>query len=140
MASGGTIDIWRGTLNDKPTAFNAFHVYPQDLQEARDILWKLVPIWKSLVHENVLPFRSVDTSMFQLALVYDWGRNGDIMEYLESHPNVSRPKLVSVLLCFVRNRSPHHPLKLLQVAKGLQYLHSLEIVYGDLKGVGGSSP
>ena len=57
-------------LNDKPVAFKAFRIYPQDLQEAKKILWKLVPAWKRLVHENILPFRGVDTSIFQLALVY----------------------------------------------------------------------
>jgi len=136
VASGGTTDIWRGTLNDEPVAFKAFLVYPpQDLQEAKKVLWKLVPIWKRLIHENVLPFRGVDMSTFQLALVYDWGDNGNIMQYLESHPDASRAKLVNVYLCFVRDPSPHHPLKLLQVAKGLQYLHSLGIVHGGLKGV-----
>ncbi|KAF9642002.1 kinase-like protein, partial [Thelephora ganbajun] len=114
---GGTTDIWRGVWNDKPVALKAFRIYPlQDLQEAKKILWKLVPIWKRLAHENVLPFHGVDTSVFQLSLVYEWGHNGNIMQYLESHPDVSRPNL------------------LLQVAKGLQYLHSFEIVHGNLKG------
>ena len=136
VASGGTTDIWRGILNDKPVAFKAFRIYPpQDLHEAKKILWKLVPVWKRLIHENVLPFRGVDMSTFQLALVYDWGHNGNIMQYLESHPNASRAKLVTAPLCLVRDPSSHYPLKLLQVAKGLQYLHSLEIVHGDLKGV-----
>ncbi|KAF9642619.1 kinase-like protein, partial [Thelephora ganbajun] len=117
VASGGTTDIWRGAWNDKPVALKAFRIYPlQDLQEAKKILWKLVPTWKRLAHENVLPFHGVDTSMFQLALVYEWGHNGNIMQYLESHPDASRPKL------------------LLQVAEGLQYLHSFEIVHGSLKG------
>ena len=97
VASGGATDIWRGILNNKPVAFKAFRIYPpQDLQEAKKILWKLVPIWKRLAHENILPFRGVDMSIFQLALVYDWGHDGNIMQYLESHPNVSRPKLVTV--------------------------------------------
>ncbi|KAF9642025.1 kinase-like protein [Thelephora ganbajun] len=117
VASGGTTDIWRGAWNDKPVALKAFRIYPlQDLQEAKKILWKLVPIWKRLAHENVLPFHGVDTSIFQLALVYEWGHNGNITRYLESHPETSRPKL------------------LLQVAKGLQYLHSFEIIHGNLKG------
>ncbi|KAF9641929.1 kinase-like protein, partial [Thelephora ganbajun] len=119
VASGGTTDIWRGAWGDKPVALKAFRIYSlQDLQEAKKILWKLVPIWKRLAHENVLPFHGVDTSIFQLALVYEWGHNGNIMRYLESHPDASRPKLVT----------------LLQVAKGLQYLHSFEIVHGNLKG------
>ena len=140
ISSGGTTDIWRGTWNNKDVALKAFRVYPpQELQEIKRILWKQVPAWKRLVHENVLPFHGVDTSIFQLALVYDWSHNGNITQYLESHPDASRPELVSVLR-FVRNPSPDWSFKLLQVAKGLQYLHSLELVHGDLKGVSDTSP
>ena len=97
VASGGTTDTWRGSLNNNQVALKAFRIYPpQDLQEAKKTLWKFLPIWKRLIHENVLPFRGVDMSIFQLALVYDWGHNGNIMQYLESHPDVSRPKLVRV--------------------------------------------
>jgi len=106
VASGETTDIWQGSWNNNHVALKAFRIYPpQDLQEAKKILWKLVPVWKRLVHENVLPFLGVDTSIFRLALVYDWGHNGNIMQYLESHPDSSRPKLVSVLLCFVHGSS-----------------------------------
>ena len=98
VVTGGTTDIWRGTLSGKQVAFKAFRVYAlRDLQEAKKILWKLVPIWKRLIHENVLPFHGVDMSIFQLALVYDWSDNGNIVQYLESYPDVSRPKLVTVL-------------------------------------------
>ena len=136
-ASGRTTDIWRGTWNDRQVAFKAFRIYPnQDLQEAKRILWKLVPIWKRLNHENILPFHGVDTSMFQLALVYDWGHNGNITQYLESNPDASRPELVSTHPHLVlRNAFPDPRLKLLQVAKGLKYLHSLGIAHGDLKAV-----
>ncbi|KAF9646885.1 kinase-like protein [Thelephora ganbajun] len=116
LASGPT-DVWEGTWSGKPVAFKAFRIFPpEDLQETKKILWKLAPTWKRLTHENVLPFHGIDTSIFQLALVYEWGHNGNIMQYLRSHPDASRPKL------------------LLQVAKGLQYLHSLKIVHGNLKG------
>ena len=99
VASGGTTDIWRGTWNNQQVALKAFRIYPpQDLQEAKKILWKVLPIWKRLVHENVLSFHGVDMSIFQLALVYDWGHNGNITQYLESNPNASRPELVSI--CF----------------------------------------
>jgi hypothetical protein len=99
VASGGTTDIWRGAWNNQQVAFKAFRIYPpQDLQEAKKILWKLVPIWKRLTHENVLSFHGVDTSIFQLALVYGWGHKGNITQYLESNRNASRPQLVSIRL------------------------------------------
>jgi serine/threonine protein kinase len=136
VASGGTTDIWRGTWNTQQVAFKAFRIYPpQDLQEAKKILWKVVPTWKRLVHENVLPFHGIDTSTFQLALVYDWGHNGNITQYLESNPSASRPELVRIRLRFARNASSNRFHKLLQIARGLQYLHSFGIVHGDLKGV-----
>jgi len=122
-------------------ALKAFRIYPpRDLQEAKKVLWGLVPIWEGPVHGNVLPSYGVDTSIFQLALVYEWGHNGNVVQYPESHPDASRPKLVSVLLRFAHGPSPDQSLKLLQAAKGLQYIHSLEIVHGDLKGVSDASP
>lgn len=98
VASGGTTDTWRGVLDNEQVALKAFRIYtPQDLREAKKILWKSVPIWKRLNHENLLPFRGVDTTIFELALVYDWGHNKNIVQYLESHPEASRPKLVTIL-------------------------------------------
>jgi len=109
IASGGTTDIWRGTWNDQQVALKAFRlICPQDFQGAKRVLWKQVPIWKRLVHENVLPFHGVDTSIFQLALVYDWGHNGNISQYLESNPNASRSELVSIRLRSVRSAFPDH--------------------------------
>jgi len=138
VASGGTTDVWRGGWNNRQVALKAFRIYPpQDLQEAKKILWKQVPIWKRLVHENVLPFHGVDTSIFQLALVYDWGQNGNVTQYLELNPDSSRPELVSVNLPIAGAAVTDQFLKLLQVAKGLQYLHSFGIVHGDLKAVSG---
>ena len=135
-ASGRITDIWQGTWNGRQVALKAFRTHrPQDFHEAKKTLWKLVPVWKRLAHENVLPFHGVDTSIFQLALVYDWSHNGNIIQYLESNPDTSRPELVSIYLHSVRSAFPDICLKLLQVAKGLQYLHSLDIVHGDLKGV-----
>ena len=52
-------------------------------------------IWKRLSHERILPFHGVDTTNFQLALVYDWADCGNIIQYLDSNPQVSRTYLVS---------------------------------------------
>ncbi|KAF9644346.1 kinase-like protein [Thelephora ganbajun] len=117
VASGGFTDIWRGDMGGTPVAIKAFRIYPaENLKEAKEILWKRVPMWMKLSHENILPFRGVDMTLVQLALVYDWGQNSNISKYVASHPRASRPSL------------------LLDVAKGLEYLHSLDISHGDLKG------
>ena len=33
-------------------------------------------------------------TLFQLSLVYDWGNNGNITQYVAAHPRASRPSLV----------------------------------------------
>ena len=65
-----------------------------DLERNLQILWKRVPLWRKLSHENILSFRGVNMTLFQLALVYDWGQNGNISQYVASHPGASRPALV----------------------------------------------
>ena len=114
----------RGVWNNRRVAIEALRTHrPQDFEEARKALWKARPIWKRLVHENVLPFHGVDTSVFQIALVYDWGHNENIVRYLKSNPDASIPELVVVCLHPIRSAFSDLCLKLLQVAKGLQYLH-----------------
>ena len=128
-------------MNNKPAAFKIFCIHPRDLQEAKEILSELVPTWKRLIHENVLPFHGVDMSIFQLALVYDWGHNGNVIQYLKSHPNASRAKLVTVPLCFARDPSSYYPPSYYRLPKDSNiYLHSLDIVHGVLKGVSGAFP
>lgn len=122
VARGGFTDTWRGEFDDRhcrrPVAIKAFRLYPaQNLKVAKNILWKRVPVWKRLSHPNILPFRGVNTTLFQLALVYDWGQNGNITQYVLSNPDAFRPSL------------------LLDVAKGLEYLHHLGIPHGGIKGV-----
>jgi hypothetical protein len=51
-------------------------------------------MWMRLSHPNVLPFRGVNMTLFQLALVYDWSENGDIIKYTASHPDAPRMTLV----------------------------------------------
>ena len=50
------------------------------------VLWERVPMWMRLSHPNLLPFRGVNMTLFQLALTYDWAENGNIIQYTASHP------------------------------------------------------
>jgi len=42
-------------------------------------------------------------TLFQLALVYDWGENGNIVQYVKSHPEASRTRLVRVTTATVKS-------------------------------------
>lgn len=116
VASGGLTDVWKGDLGDVRVAIKAFRIYPeQNLKDAKEvsnqpnvwvpsptrglqILWKRVPVWTRLSHPNILPFRGVNMTLFQLSLVYDWGQNGNITQYVAKHPHASRLSLVRKLL------------------------------------------
>ena len=51
-------------------------------------------MYKKLIHPNIAAFRGVTTELFPLALVYEWGENGTILEYLRSHPEAQPLTLV----------------------------------------------
>lgn len=101
FATGGMTDSWRAVWGDKAVALKAFRVFKQhDLPKAKKILCEVGPIWKRLHHENVLPFYGAETKIFDLALVYEWSNNGNIMDYLKSNTDAPKSKLVIALLCF----------------------------------------
>ena len=124
--STGLMNVWRGEHGHQRVSIIAFRSYPaQSLEDAKEvrviyprknalrtgrilqILWKQVPMWMRLSHPNVLPFRGVNMTLFQLALVYDWGENGNIIEYAASHPDASRIALVRVTIFTTESKNGH---------------------------------
>ena len=57
-------------------------------------------IWRQLNHENVLPFYGVDAEEFapRLAMVLPWMSHGNMMSFLEDHPDVDRVLLATIPL------------------------------------------
>ncbi|KAJ7705082.1 kinase-like domain-containing protein, partial [Mycena olivaceomarginata] len=74
-----------------------------------------IKIWQGLRHKNVVRFIGYFFSDQYPSIVSLWMENGNIQTYLKSHPDVLK-----------------NPL-LLGIAEGLEYLHSLSVIHGDLK-------
>ena len=58
---------------------------------------KEVLTWKSLRHQNILPLLGVAASNNQFAMVSEWMTNGNISEFVRSHREANRFKLVGPL-------------------------------------------
>ena len=88
-------------------------------------------MWKRLTHPNILPLLGVTIDPPQL--VSEWMPGGDLQEYIKRDADANRLELVGVPSVVF---TPHLPIyQLSDVAKGLCYLHSCNVVHGDLKGV-----
>ncbi|KAF7343706.1 Adenylate cyclase [Mycena sanguinolenta] len=78
-------------------------------------------IWRQLSHPNLLPFFGLyhlEDTKSRLCLISPWMENGDITRYLKNDSvGVNRLTLV------------------LDIALGLEHLHSLKLVHGDLKAI-----
>ncbi|KAF9779192.1 kinase-like domain-containing protein [Thelephora terrestris] len=75
-----------------------------------------VVAWRHLRHPNILPLLGVDLKGQRLAMVSEWMDQGNINEYVKTHKEVNRLQLLN------------------DAATGLEYMHNLNMVHGDLKG------
>ncbi|KAJ6457351.1 kinase-like domain-containing protein, partial [Mycena sanguinolenta] len=75
-------------------------------------------VWKELCHPYILPFLGIEENSFPslLCMVSPWMEHGTVLKYLEQYGHRTVDKL------------------LYEIAQGLQYLHSRNIVHGDLRG------
>ena len=92
-----------------------------------------VVVWKRISHHNIVPFFGVSEAYAPLSMVSEWMPNGNVRDYVRNNPERSRLQLV----CSLETASGFGLMRvqLLDISCGLSFLHSLEIVHGDLKGV-----
>ncbi|KAJ7145876.1 kinase-like domain-containing protein, partial [Mycena epipterygia] len=113
---GGYGDIYRASYNNQPVALKHMRHFLRGSGLRRS---RLVPfVWRDLHHPNILPFIGIDWESFpsSLSMVSPWMEHGTILKYLEVHGRANVDKL------------------LFEIAQGLQYLHSRNIIHGDLRG------
>ncbi|OCH87919.1 kinase-like protein [Obba rivulosa] len=115
IGSGGFGSVWNGMHGGRSVAIKVIHSAsdPHTLQS----LHKEAVAWKYTRHSNITPFYGIYISPGEAApwLVSKLMVNGTVRSYLEKHPSRNRLELIS------------------DIVEGLQYLHMMGIVHGDLK-------
>ncbi|KAJ7728407.1 kinase-like domain-containing protein [Mycena maculata] len=122
ITGGGYADVYRALYERQPVALKRLRDYIQGV-DARTIRLKFCRealVWQNLRNPYILPLIGIDGETFSpsLCMVSPWMVNGTILAYL--HRNRTQSVNVNDLLW--------------QVAQGLQYLHSHNVVHGDLRG------
>lgn len=83
-------------------------------------------------HPNIVPFRGVALNPPQP--VSDWMGSGNIREFLREHPDANRLGLVRPSP-YSQSGGSSSIRQLCDVAEGLNYIHSRNVVHGAIKGV-----
>ncbi|KAG6820841.1 hypothetical protein H0H93_010668 [Arthromyces matolae] len=121
VSGGGFADIYRAVYRGQEVALKHLRVrQDQDSQKMRRAFGREALVWQQLKHPNVLPFLGIDSEVFpaSLCMVSPWMRHGTLLDLRATYgpTNINIEK------------------RLLEVAEGLEYLHSEGVVHGDLRG------
>ncbi|KAJ6516350.1 kinase-like domain-containing protein, partial [Mycena sanguinolenta] len=119
VAGGGFGDIWKGSIGGQTVAVKSMRQFKDDeVNVSIKTLGREALIWRQLSHPNLLPFFGMYVLEHRLCLISPWMDNGNLKEFLKNDPSgVNRVSLM------------------VDVARGLEYLHSQDVVHGDLKPV-----
>jgi len=92
------------------------HTDPEVLYAATKRLNRESQVWHLLSHPNVLPFLGICTGIGPSpALISPICDIGNVMNYIQMDVDVDRLKII------------------LEAARGLEYLHSVDVIHGDFK-------
>ncbi|KAJ7224227.1 kinase-like domain-containing protein, partial [Mycena pura] len=118
---GGTFgDIYRASYQGQDVALKRIRVFQRDQtrHKIRKRFCREALLWQRLNHPFVLPFTGIDPESFPsfLCMVSPWMRHGTILKHLAENGNANVER------------------RLFEIAQGLAYLHSQDIIHGDLRG------
>ncbi|KAJ3333640.1 hypothetical protein HDU93_008436, partial [Gonapodya sp. JEL0774] len=125
VAQGGYGEVFIGTWQSVPVAVKKLlsHALTADLkkvQQARDFMDE-VSIWHKLRHPNVILLLGAcveSPSPFMVSQFMENGQPGDVIKYLQLNANMGPVRKVELMG---------------DIAKGMSYLHSKNIIHSDLK-------
>jgi serine/threonine protein kinase len=90
-------------------------------------------VWKSLRHPNIVPLIGT-CEQFPVSLVSEWMSGGTMTAFLRDHPDRERSFLVSDDVNASGRSELCYP-QVMDTLQGLGFMHSLDVVHGDLKPV-----
>ncbi|KAF7358029.1 hypothetical protein MVEN_00850100 [Mycena venus] len=126
IGRGGFADIFLGRYKGQDIALKRLQVYQPDPKETSKFsksLLQEVLTWVHLKHIYVLPFLGLDEKTFEgypPCIVTPYMRNGTMNNFVNNRNGTLPDRRVDKLL--------------FETAHGLAYLHSQNIVHGDLRG------
>ncbi|KAG6336078.1 hypothetical protein ID866_3004 [Astraeus odoratus] len=120
MFRGGSATVYRGTIpsSGRRVAVKVLRCNLATDEESIAHVLNEIHIWSKLRHKNILPFFGISVEFeYTVSMISEWVNRGNARDYVQNTRNDPRPLL-------------------LDIAKGIQYLHTHEkpIYHGDLKG------
>ncbi|THH31341.1 hypothetical protein EUX98_g2851 [Antrodiella citrinella] len=123
---GGFADVYRAMWQSQAVAIKVMRMFSSSQAEDRDPIQSAflreIVVSRQVEHPFVQPFWGVDRVTFapRLGLISPWQPYGNINEAMDTLSRDNTPIPYNIWL--------------LQIAKGLQHLHCIGIVHGDLRG------
>ncbi|KAJ7442266.1 kinase-like domain-containing protein [Mycena latifolia] len=113
-------DIFRASYHGQDVALKRIRVFQRDSgrHKIRQRFCREALLWQRLQNPFVLPFTGIDAESFPsfLCMVSPFMRHGTILKHLAENGNANVER------------------RLFEIAQGLAYLHSQNIIHGDLRG------
>ncbi|KAF8998572.1 kinase-like domain-containing protein [Cyathus striatus] len=122
QGGGSFADIYEGIIGGTKVCLKVLRTFstPGSREKLHKEFAREALVWRQLNHPNVLPFLGANDQMFhqRFCLVSPWMENGNIMQFLERHPNHDRFKAIQ------------------EIVNGIRYLHELDppVTHKDIKG------
>ncbi|KAF7336040.1 Kinase-like protein [Mycena sanguinolenta] len=119
--AGSFGDVYRASYQGRMVALKRIRTFTEDstrtLKHTR-LFCKEALVWQTLRHRFILPLLGIDRSTFapSLCMVSPWMKNGTVLKYLRDHGQGDVNRLLH------------------EIAQGLDYLHFMNVVHGDLRG------